>query len=75
MYSGGGATSDTFFGYAGTPTNGRNEFAYLTHVAMGIQATRNVLFNLFYAHAWGQGTVSNFVGDANYGYAKMVFTY
>jgi len=42
-----------------------------------IQATPNVLFNLFYAHAWGQGIIrSNFVGnDANYGYAEMVVTY
>ena len=77
VYSGGGATSNTFFGYTGTPANGRNELAYLTHLFLGIQATQNVLFNLFYAHAWGQGIIhSNFVGDgADYGYAEMVFTY
>ena len=42
-----------------------------------IEATPNVLFNLFYAHAWGQGIIhSNFVGnDANYGYAETVVTY
>ena len=77
VYSGGGATSNTVFGYSGTPTNGRNELAYVTHLGLGIQATRNVLFNLFYAHAWGQGIIrSNFIGnDANYGYAETVFTY
>ena len=76
-YSGGGATSNTFFGYAGTATHGRNELAYVTHLTLGIQATRNVLFNLFYAHAWGQGIIrSNFVGsDANYGYVETVLTY
>jgi len=77
VYSGGGATSNTFFGYTSTPTHGRNELAYLTHLTLGIQATQNVLLNLFYAHVWGQGIIrSNFVGnDANYGYAEMVFTY
>ena len=77
VYSGGGATSNTNFGYSGTPTNGRNELAYVTHATLGIQATRNVLCNLFYAHAWGQGIIhSNFVGnEANYGYVEMVLTY
>jgi hypothetical protein len=77
VYSGGGATSNTVFGYSGTATNGRNEIAYLTHFTFNIQATQNVLFNLFYAHAWGQGIFgSNFEdNDANYGYAEMVLTY
>ena len=76
-YSGGGATSNTNFGFSGTPTHGRNELAYVTHLTLGIQATQNVLVNLFYAHAWGQGIIhANFVGDdANYGYAEMVLTY
>ena len=57
--------------------NGRNELAYLTHFTLGVQATQNLLFNFFYAHAWGQGIIkTNFVGnDANYGYVEMVFTY
>jgi hypothetical protein len=77
VYSGGGATSDTAFGYTATPANGRNELAYLTHFQLGYQATQNVLFNFFYAHAWGQGIISsNFVSkDANYGYVEMIFTY
>ena len=77
VYAGGGATSNTFFGYTATPAKGRNELAYLTHFTLGVQATQNVLFNFFYAHAWGQGIINaNFVGnDANYGYVEMVFTY
>jgi Alginate export len=77
VYSGGGATSNTFFGYTAIPANGRNELAYLTHFTLGVQATQNLLFNFFYAHAWGQGIIkANFVGnDANYGYVEMVFTY
>jgi hypothetical protein len=65
------------FGYTGTPTNGRDELAYLSHLSLSAQATQNLLFNLFYAHAWGQGVIhSNFVGrDADYAYIETVFTY
>jgi alginate export protein len=77
VYSGGGATSNRSFGYTGTPTNGRDELAYLSHLSLSAQATQNLLFNLFYAHAWGQGVIhSNFVGrDADYAYVETVFTY
>lgn len=77
VYSGGGATKNDLFGYAGMATNGRDELAYLTHVLLSATATQNLTFNFFYAHAWGQGIInSDFAGTAgNYGYVEAVFTY
>jgi hypothetical protein len=77
VYSGGGATKNDLFGYAGLPTNGRDELAYLTHFLLSASATQNLTFNFFYAHAWGQGIInSDFTGTAgNYGYIETIFTY
>jgi len=77
VYSGGGATNNTLFGYGSTAANGRNELAYVTHFLASAQLTQNLLLNVFYAHAWGQGIInSNYVGNAsNYAYVETVFTY
>jgi hypothetical protein len=76
-YFGGGATSNTFFGYGGVPANGNYELAYLTHFLLSIAATENLAFNFLYAHAWGQGVINaNFAGTGgNYGYIESVLAF
>jgi hypothetical protein len=76
-YFGGGATKNDFFGFGGVPANGHNELAYVTHFMLSTRATQNLLFNFFYAHAWGQGIInSDFAGNSgNYGFVETVFTY
>jgi hypothetical protein len=76
-YAGGGATSNTFFGYSGVPANGRYDLAYLTHLLLGVAATEQLTFNFLYAHAWGQGVIgANFAGTGgNYGYVESVLTF
>jgi hypothetical protein len=77
VYFGGGATKNDFFGYGGTPTGGRNELAYLTHFMLTTRATQNLVFNFFYAHAWGQGIINSaFVGrGGNYGFIETVLSF
>jgi hypothetical protein len=77
VYSGGGATKDDFFGYAGLPTNGRNELAYLATLLLTVRPTSFLTVNALYAHAFGQGIIrSSFDGAAgNYGYLETVFTF
>lgn len=77
VYAGGGATKNDLFGYSTIATNGHNELAYVTHFMVTARATQNLLFNFFYAHAWGQGIInSDFVGRAgDYGFIETIFTY
>jgi hypothetical protein len=77
QYSGGGATSNTFFGFAGLPSGGHTELAYLVHFLLTWRATGFLTFNALYAHAFGQGVIaSNFEGDdANYGYLESALSF
>lgn len=72
-YFGGGATSDTFFGFGGVPANGENELAYLVDVTVAWQPTRNVRLDGYYGHGFGQGIVNtNFVtNDLDYAYVEL----
>jgi alginate export protein len=76
-YFGGGATSNTFFGYGGVAAAGRYNLAYLTHLLLNIAVTDNLAFNVLYAHAWGQGVINaNFAGTGgNYGYIESVLAF
>lgn len=67
-YFGGGATSDTFFGFGGVAAKGATELAYLADVSVTWQSTRNVKFYGYYGHGFGQGIVNaNFItSDLNY---------
>lgn len=58
VYSGAGATSDKVFGYAGAPTGGFNDLAYLTHVMVSFKPTEYLNFNAFYGHAFGQDIIN-----------------
>ena len=58
VYAGSGATSDKVFGYAGTPTGGFDDLAYLTHVMVNVKPTEYLSFNVFYGHAFGQDIIN-----------------
>jgi hypothetical protein len=76
-YSGGGATSDTFFGYAGINARGRNQLAYLTDLELSYAVNKYLALYAYYGHAFGQGIVSaNFAGrNADYGYVEATVSF
>jgi hypothetical protein len=76
-YAGGGATNDTFFGYAGLPSGGRRELAHVVDVGVTAALRRQLSAYAYYGHAFGQGVVrSNFAGTgANYGYLEVTVRY
>lgn len=77
VYSGAGATSDTFFGFAGAPTGGSEDLAYLTHVMVNFKPLDYLSFNVFYAHAFGQNIISSqFAGNqGNYGFVEAIVSF
>jgi Alginate export len=76
-YAGGGATSDTFFGYAGSPSGGHHELSHLVDLALTVSLTKQLSAYAYYGHAFGQGVVSsNFAGTgADYGYIELTLRY
>ncbi|MBI4519055.1 MAG: alginate export family protein [Deltaproteobacteria bacterium] len=76
-YSGGGATSPTFFGYAGLPTGGNRELAHLLDLGITVAVTKQVTAYGYCAHAFGQGIArSTYEGaSANYGYVELTYRY
>lgn len=77
VYTGAGATSDTFFGYGGTPTGGFRNLAYLTHLNVNIKANDYLSFNIFYAHAFGQNVIqSQYNNDqGNFGFVETILAF
>lgn len=76
-YFGGGATSDTFFGYGANVGKGALELAYVTQMLLAFRATDFLTVNALYAHAFGQGVIDQaFVGNSgNYGYLEGVVAF
>ncbi len=77
LYSGSGATNDTFFGYLGTPTGGFDDLAYVTHFMVGVKPFNYLALNFFYAHAFGQDIINaNFDGkQGSYGYVEAIVSF
>lgn len=77
VYAGGGATSDRVFGFAGSPSGGSRELAYLAHVMLSFKPLPSLAFNLLYAHAFGQEAIdAQFSGrQANYGFAEAIVSF
>jgi hypothetical protein len=77
VYAGGGATSQHNFGYGGTPTNGRNELAYVTEVGLTMTPLDFLTLYTYYGHAFGQGIIHHaFAGaDADYGYMEVTVAF
>jgi hypothetical protein len=76
-YSGGGATNDDVFGYAGIPTGGRRELAHVVDLSLTVVPHDRVTMGAYYGHAFGQGAVgSAFAGrDADYGFVELTVRY
>ncbi len=76
-YSGGGATSNTFFGYAGSPANGDRSLATLADISVTVAVLQQLTVEGYYGHAFGHSVVGQtFAGrDANYGFLEMTYTY
>ncbi len=77
-YSGGGATSNQFFGFAGIPSNGRRDLSYLADVSLTISILKQLSAYAYYGRAFGQAVVKGtFPGGetANYGYIELTFKY
>jgi hypothetical protein len=77
VYTGAGATSDTYFGYSGAPTGGVNNLAYLAHVMVNYKAFDHLAFNAFYAHAFGQDIIDvQYTGQrGNYGFVEAIVSF
>ncbi len=76
-YSGGGATSNTFFGYAGSPANGRHGLATLADVSVTVTLHERLTLEAYYGHAFGRTVVGQtFAGrGADYGFLEATFSY
>jgi len=76
-YSGGGATSNTFFGYAGSPANGDHSLATLADISITWTVLPQLMLEGYFGHAFGHDVVGQtFAGrDTNYGFLEMTFTF
>ena len=76
-YSGGGASNNTIFGYAGSPANGRHDLAQLVDLSVTVPVCRQLTLGGYYGHAFGGAVVGEtFAGrDADYGFMEMTLRY
>ena len=72
IYSGGGATSNSFFGFGSTASGSRNGIGTMVDLSLAWQATKWLTLSGYYAHVFGSGMIDQaFEGnDANYAYAE-----
>jgi hypothetical protein len=77
VYSGSGATSDTYFGYNGAPTGGFNQLAYTAHMMLTVKPIDHVTMNFFYGHAFGQSILNQqYTGNqGNYGFVETILSF
>jgi hypothetical protein len=76
-YSGGGATNDHVFGFAGIPGHGHRDLAHVVEAAVEVKLHERVTASAYYGHAFGQDVVAaTFSGtSASYGYVELTFRY
>jgi hypothetical protein len=74
-YSGGGATNDHIFGYAGAPSGGRHDLAQVVDVSATVRVLRELAVAGYYGHAFGGDVVhATFAGrGANYGFVEVSY--
>ena len=81
LYSGGGATKDDFFGFAGTPPkdapNGARQIGYLVDIAFTWKPVDLLTFYAYYGHAFGGDVIrQSFAGrEANYAYVESTVAF
>jgi alginate export protein len=76
-YSGGGATNDHVFGFAGIPSGGERELAHVVEGSVEVKLHDRLSAYAYYGHAFGQDVVAaTFSGtSASYGYVELTFRY
>jgi hypothetical protein len=76
-YSGGGATNERVFGFAGVPAGGHHDLAHVAEAAVDVKVVEHLTASAYYAHAFGQSVVgATFSGrNASYGYVEMTLRY
>jgi hypothetical protein len=76
-YSGGGATNDDVFGFAGSPAAGRHDLGHLVDLSLTVALPWSVTLGGYYGHAFGGGVVgATFAGrDADYGFVEGTYRY
>ena len=74
-YSGGGATNDDVFGFAGSPAGGRRNLAHLVDLSATIEVLEQLVVGAYYGHAFGGAIVGrSFAGrDADYGFVEATW--
>src|SRR5436309_8305537 len=74
-YSGGGATSNHVFGYAGSPAGGRHDLAQVVDLSASVRVHPQVTVNGYYGHAFGRDVVrQTFAGSAaDYGFVELSY--
>lgn len=74
-YSGGGATNNTIFGYAGAPSGGQHDLAQLVDLSASLRLLPQLTVNGYYGHAFGGDVVgATFAGRAaNYGFVELSY--
>ena len=74
-YSGGGATNDGIFGYAGSPSGGHGELAQLVDLAASVRVLPELTVGAYYGHAFGGDAVrATFAGRAaNFGFVEIAY--
>ncbi len=74
-YAGGGATREDVFGFAGTPSSGRQDLARMADVAVTAVVHRRLTLHGYYGRAFGGDVVRGvFARDrADYGYLETTF--
>jgi len=77
LYAGGGATSNSVFGYSGTATGNRNGIGTMADLTLSIQPVKPLTINLYYAHVFGCGLIDQaFAGnDANFAHAEATVSF
>jgi hypothetical protein len=77
LYAGGGATSNSVFGYSGTATGGRNGIGTMVDLSVSVQAHELLLLSGYYAHVFGCGMIDQaFDGnDASYAYIEATLSF
>jgi hypothetical protein len=76
-YSGGGATSNTVFGFAGIPAGGHRALAEVADASLNVTLPWRLRFGAYYGHAFGASVVGEtFAGrGADYGFVELAFKY
>ena len=74
-YSGGGATNNDIFGYAGSPSGGHHDLAQVLDLSATVRVLRQLAVSGYFGHAFGGDVVgATFAGrTANYGFVELSY--